>query len=212
MDQGYTVSPVMVETAQEDQVIDFAVEGMPLGYDSFSADQGGQEYFVDPHGQVHHQYENVDFDQLDEYQDRSSYTESDYVQTIEELFGGPNEFATAAAWARENLSEDYIDAFNDAINTGDPSVATPAFEELLNLYQGEDLDERNLKAEPFDPELQSEIFHRLGGQETYNQLTAWASDNLDDNQINHYNAAMESGDEKLIRKAVGWLVQQVPEY
>ena len=208
MDQGYTISPTTVETAQGEVVADFEIQGHPGGYDSHRPGYEGQEYFVDNEGQVRHQYENVDFDQLDEYKYQEPDLPGEYIQNIVEMFGGPNEYAMATAWARQNLSQDFIYEFNDALESCDVDQMQPMFEELLSLYHGEDNDEAFQDVQPFDPELQRDIFQAFGGADAYNEFTDWASENLSDEAIENYNLAMESGDQRLIIKAVNWLVEQ----
>ena len=208
MEHGVTISPVMVETFEGDQIADFSIEAHPGGSDSHRPGYEGQEYFVDNQGQVHHQYENIDFDALDENQEQEPNLPAEYVQNIVEMFGGPNEYATATAWARQNLSQDFIHEFNDALDSGDVDQMQPAFEELLSLYHGEDNEEAFEDVQPFDPELQHDIFQAFGGADAYNEFTDWAYENLSDEAIDNYNLAMESGDQRLIIRAVNWLVEQ----
>ena len=208
MERGVTVEPVMVEGVDGEVIADFEVQAHPGGSDSSRPGYQGQEFYQDSHGNVHHQYGNVDFDALDENAEPQSDLPSDYISNVQELFGGREGYLRATDWARQNLSADFINDFNTALNSGEEELMTPALEQFLNLYQGGDQDEAVEDVEPFPSELQSEIFQAVGGEQVYNNLTQWASDNLDDQAVTNYNLAMESGDEHLIRTAVRWLVNQ----
>lgn len=208
MERGVTVEPVMVETAEGEQIADFSINGHPGGSDSSRPGYQSQEFFQDSHGNVHHQYENLDFNSLDEYAEPQSDLPADYINNIQDMFGGPLGYSRATEWARQNLSTDFINDFNDALNSGQDELMTPAFEQLLSLYHGTDDEEAVQDVEPFNPELQSEIYQAVGGEQIYNKLVGWASDHLPEEAVDNYNAAMESGDERLIRTAVQWLVNQ----
>jgi hypothetical protein len=51
-------------------------------------------------------------------------------------------------------------------------------------------------------QMTSEMYDVAGGGEQYAQMVQWAADNLPDNEVNAYNATMESGDPNMIRLAV----------
>lgn len=208
MQNGVTVSPIMVETAEGDQIADFSVDGHPGGYDSGRPGYEGSEYVIDNRGTVHHQYENVDFESLDEYQEPQQDLPADYLTDIQSLFGGSEGYLRATQWAKQHLNQDFIDEFNEAMNSGDPDLMTPHIEQLLSMYQGTDSEEDVIDEVPFDPDLQAEIYQAIGGEGVYDKLTSWATENLSEEAVDNYNAAMDSGDERLIRTAVQWLVGQ----
>jgi hypothetical protein len=51
-------------------------------------------------------------------------------------------------------------------------------------------------------QMTTEMYDVAGGGEQYAEMVQWAADNLPDNEVNAYNATMESGDPNLIRLAV----------
>lgn len=46
------------------------------------------------------------------------------------------------------------------------------------------------------------IMNEVGGPDGYNELTAWAADNLEDNEINYFNNVMDTNDFNAIQMAV----------
>lgn len=48
----------------------------------------------------------------------------------------------------------------------------------------------------------TQVFSSVGGEDTYNNMTAWASDNLDKSEIDAYNRAVNSGDMNTAMMAV----------
>jgi hypothetical protein len=51
-------------------------------------------------------------------------------------------------------------------------------------------------------QMTAQMYEVAGGGEQYAQMVQWAADNLPDNEVNAYNATMESGDPNMIRLAV----------
>jgi len=51
-------------------------------------------------------------------------------------------------------------------------------------------------------QMTAQMYEVDGGGEQYAQMVQWAADNLPDNEVNAYNATMESGDPNMIRLAV----------
>ncbi len=51
-------------------------------------------------------------------------------------------------------------------------------------------------------QTQSEMFSLVGGQEQYQELVGWAADALPDNEIDAFNATMETQDPNMIRLAI----------
>lgn len=49
---------------------------------------------------------------------------------------------------------------------------------------------------------QQEVFNSVGGADTYRQMTEWAASNLSQDEVQAYNAAVESGDKAQVMFAV----------
>ena len=54
----------------------------------------------------------------------------------------------------------------------------------------------------YSQQQSSQMMAAVGGEETYNQMTEWASKNLSEAEINAYNSIMDSGDPSQIDIAV----------
>jgi hypothetical protein len=118
MSSGYTVTPV--EDA-EGNIVDFNVHEGPNGYQSSSRD-----YVELDDGSTHHVFENVSIDE--------DYLE-DYYTT---LANSDERIPSALEWAADNMSPDFINTFNSAIDNDDVDTINEYLEYLLNQYPSDE--------------------------------------------------------------------------
>jgi len=56
--------------------------------------------------------------------------------------------------------------------------------------------------------MRGEVLEGVGGEEAYNEMIEWAADNLDEGQIDAFNATLETGDVNQIKMAITALQSQ----
>ena len=57
-------------------------------------------------------------------------------------------------------------------------------------------------------EYQTELYSFAGGEENYNEMAEWATENLSDDEVDAYNDAIVSGNSAQARLAIDGLVQR----
>ena len=132
-DKAYTVSPVITINDQGQEVIsDLSVS---TGH---SADVGrdGQvrgvefDYYEDNKGQIRHRFSEVELES--ERQSPSDFDESEYIGAL--LEANPT-IADAQQWAEHNLPQEWVDDYNNKIESGDLDDLHKAVEWLLEQYE-----------------------------------------------------------------------------
>jgi hypothetical protein len=117
----------------------------------------------------------------------------------------------AAAKAVENAGLDMV-ALQAEYNTNgsltDESLATLAKSGISK----EMVDQFIAGAEAQNAAIQAELLEPVGGNmETYDEMIAWAGDNLDDSQIDDFNTVLETGNTAAIKLAVKSLSEKYAE-
>ena len=57
-------------------------------------------------------------------------------------------------------------------------------------------------------QIESSVYDSVGGQENYQAMTEWASDNLNEYEVDAFNHMIESGDNNLVNFAVQGLASR----
>lgn len=211
MQHGVTITPTTVETTEGDVVTDFEIVGHPAGYDSQDPNFGAQEYFVDRWGQSHHELENVDFEEFDEDPEMEMDHAGYFLENVVELAGGVESYQRTIAWAQHNLSAEQQDQYNQAMNSADPEIIEAAVLELMHAQQESQQPEQRVSELPEDPmteEHQQGIYNAVGGEHAYRHMTAWAREEMSEDQIDRFNHLMSVGSAAEVVIGVQWLQQQ----
>lgn len=125
------------------------------------------------------------------------YTAEQAVEVYgDEIVNAVNEAGLNMAelmWKADNggdISEHY-DALSQAIG-----VPRQVVENYVSKAQSADVSEGMSAAD------EAQIINDIGGQETFNQLSGWARENLDASELADYNAVVDSGNKDAIRWAL----------
>ena len=145
-DKGYTVSPVITVNERGEEVIsDLSVSSghaAAVGRDGQVRD-AELDYYEDEYGQMRHRFAGVELES--EQQDSSSFDESAYIEAIYEA--NP-ELSTAQQWAENNLPEELLDYYNEAVESSDLADLHKAVEWLMQQYENRSQQEQA----PTEPE------------------------------------------------------------
>ena len=116
--------------------------------------------------------------------------------------GQPDELILGRYRTQDDLIEAYknLQRENERMRQGQPPDVELESERDRPDQQLEQEPEEQEDEEPsISPEegarLRSEIFNQAGGEEKYNALMNWATNNVDENRAAAYNQALEQGDE-----------------
>ena len=88
-------------------------------------------------GDEEQEYEGDDeTDETDNSEETSGLSDED-VDALQEMVGGPEEYANILNWAGQNLSEAEIDMYDDVMDSGDPAACFFAIQALASRYGDE---------------------------------------------------------------------------
>ena len=218
MNQGVTVSPVIAEDSEGNQVLqDFTFDSQQ-GYNSDNYRYGGNQndIYEDSEGQLHHVMEDVELDEEEDFQ-------SNYYEDVQGLVGGNDNYTAMLSWAESALGQDFCSDYDQAVGSADPARIEEA---ILNLWEifseaaglTEESYETEEEYEVYNPdqdddnsfaeqEFVNEIFDSCGGEEGYQELMDWQAENVAPETVANFNELIESGNPHTIRKAVSLLQQ-----
>ena len=114
------------------------------------------------------------------------YEESDEENVREELEDAGVDYSALSEefWGNGDLSDESYDLLEQAgIHR---SIVNSYIDAQLNMAETQ----------------RGEVMNEVGGAEGYEQLTEWASDNLEDGEIDYFNSIMDSNDFQAIQMAV----------
>ena len=83
--------------------------------------------------------ESGEYEETEEYDnsEETSGLSDDDVDALQEMVGGPEEYANILNWAGQNLSEAEIDMYDDVMDSGDPAACFFAIQALASRYGDE---------------------------------------------------------------------------
>ena len=83
--------------------------------------------------------ESGEYEETEEYDnsEETSGLSDDDVDALQEMAGGPGEYANILNWAGQNLSEAEIDMYDDVMDSGDPAACFFAIQALASRYGDE---------------------------------------------------------------------------
>jgi hypothetical protein len=159
MSSGYTITPVAND---EGNIVDFNINEGPDGYRSSDRD------YVELNDGIHHVFENVSIeeDPLEDY--------------YETLAASDSRIPGAIAWAADNMSPEFINTFNSALDNDDVDTINEYLEFLLNQYPGDEYnnsDEEYVEDEDLTDDESEEltsVIEELVGNEPQGEEVALA--------------------------------------
>ena len=156
-----TVSPVVTVNDQGQEVIsDLSVS---TGHSGVGRD--GQvenwrfDYQEDSEGRIHHVFENVEL----ERDDGIHFDESEYIEAL--LESNPT-IAVAQQWALDNLPEEWVNEYNQQIETGDLDELNKAVEWLLQQYSQRSTTESDVPNQQMEEDYEDPEMDELSEEET----------------------------------------------
>ena len=112
------------------------------------------------------------------------------AREVVENAGMDFEAMSSEFWENQTLSDDTYDKLN---NAGIPSHIVDAF-----------IDGQMAVAD----KARNDAFATVGGEQNYNEMVEWAVNNLNEQEVRAYNAAVESGDPNATKLAISGLNAQ----
>ena len=94
-----------------------------------------QDYYLDNYGNQHHRYENVVHDEESLADPIRDDYETWRTETYMELYGGQERYSQMIAYAEQNWDELDIEAFNNIMDSDDPSKIEEALAHLNQMYE-----------------------------------------------------------------------------
>jgi len=136
----------------------------------------------------------------------------------------PQEFYEGSEEAQEYQEGDEVTASNVDSFLENYGLDYQKFEQEFNETGGlsdaayQALDEAGIPSELVDnylegqlamaEQIESSVYDSVGGQENYQAMTEWASDNLNEYEVDAFNHMIESGDNNLVNFAVQGLASR----
>lgn len=141
-------------------------------------------------------------------QKMGSGTDEETVETEEaQEEPSPNAEATEVAEALDNVGIDFDVLQSEYNELG--GLSEDAYGALEEAGFSKQLVDTWIKGqEASNAEYQAAVFDTVGGQESYNQMIAWAADSLSPQEIAAYDRAVDSGDIDMVKLAVSGLTQK----
>ena len=172
-ERAYTVEPVIsTDEAGEETIQDFAVIGDHS--ETIAAFNRGElnDWTPDSEGRYHYNYQDVE--EESEY-DPSSFNESEYIEAIYE--SNP-QLEDAISWGIDNLSQDQLAAYNQAVENGNLDELHDAVSWLLRQYEENGDYEETIIDEEEDEEPKGESLLTDDASERIDELSDDDADEL----------------------------------
>ena len=169
------------------------------------------QYVTDANGRVHHEWSDLDparYQQYEEdYVDPDEYgTQFDQMEIsdndqeyLQDIVGGSEVYSEIVAWAAESLDSDDIEAYDQIMMSGDIAEMEEAVRWLYEHYSNAD----ELYGDSTDDSFIDQVYEVVP---YYDQVTAWAFDNLSEDAIAEFNNVIEYGDTQLQAQYIDQLV------
>lgn len=208
MPESMTVSPVPNENQDGSVSYHFDVEHHDNKMREIEHFNSNDLLFTDEFGEQHHRLEGLNFEdaiyeeegyepELTEYDFDGGITAED-GQYLRNITGGDENYADMIEWCADNLPEHIIDGYNNLFIEGNVDELAEVVTALYTNYlQNQD------KVAP------ANYFEKIANSPKYRDLISTAQQVLSPNEIEKYNAIMNSGDEQYIIKAVQWLTNRL---
>ena len=123
-------------------------------------------------------------------------TEND-AQYLQEIVGGAETYQELISWAANALSEEQIQEYDDIMNSGDVGAMEEAVRWLYEQFSN---------ADPEDTSGDDFVDQVYDAIPNYDEVTAWAAENLSEEAIEEFNNVIQYGDTQLQAQFIDELV------
>ena len=167
------------------------------------------QYVTDANGRIHHEFSDLDPSRYQQYEedyvdpdeygqqfDQMELTEND-AQYLQEIVGGAETYQELISWAANALSEEQIQEYDDIMNSGDVGAMEEAVRWLYEQFSN---------ADPEDTSGDDFVDQVYEAMPNYDEVTAWAAENLSEEAIAEFNNVIEYGAEALQAQFINELV------
>ena len=167
------------------------------------------QYVTDANGRIHHEFSDLDPSRYQQYEedyvdpdeygqqfDQMELTEND-AQYLQEIVGGAETYQELISWAANALSEEQIQEYDDIMNSGDVGAMEEAVRWLYEQFSN---------ADPEDTSGDDFVDQVYEAMPNYDEVTAWAAENLSEEAIAEFNNVIEYGEEALQAQFINELV------
>lgn len=227
MDSGMTCTPVPTEYADGSVTYHFDIESDATREAINTEFNSNDMLFEDEEGQVHHRLEHLNLE-------NAQYEEEDYVeemssddfymdtaltdedaQYIRDVAGGDDAYFEMMEWMSDNIPEQMINSYNRLLSEGNVVELEEVLNKMTTYYnektQGVTAPEVNKRQPKQQPQEDLVSFEELAASPQYQQMIEIASQVLSTQEIEKYDAIMNSGDHTLMSRAVTWLGNRINE-
>jgi hypothetical protein len=133
------------------------------------------------------------------------------IQFVRDQCGGDAQYDAATAWAEHNLNPEWVQYYNDVVDSNDVESILEMAAELMELYHQRDVDEDDytddVEEDDAPANLTQDVYDYCGGFQPYLGMVQWAADNLPDSLIDEYDSAMNRGNPAEVK----WYVDKLAE-
>ena len=158
------------------------------------------QYVTDANGRIHHEFSDLDPSRYQQYEedyvdpdeygqqfDQMELTEND-AQYLQEIVGGAETYQELISWAANALSEEQIQEYDDIMNSGDVGAMEEAVRWLYEQFSNADPEDTS------GDDFVDQVYEAIPN---YDEVTAWAADNLSEEAIAEFNNVIQYGDTQL---------------
>jgi len=114
--------------------------------------------------------------------------EADATFLTDTIFGGLDNYRAQLQWAGENLTQEDIEEYDNAVETGDIMTCKHYMEQLSAKYA---------EAQQFETDTNNwkeYFYNNVASEEEYSQIQEWANNNLEPQEIEVMNQLVENED------------------
>lgn len=167
------------------------------------------QYVTDVNGRVHHEWSDLDPERYQRYEDdfvdpdeygqqfdQMELTEND-MEYLQEIVGGSDSYQEIISWAASSLSEELIAEYDAIMESGDVGAMEEAVRWLYEQFSNADPEDSS------GDDFVDQVYEAIPN---YDEVTAWAADNLSEEAIAEFNNVIEYGDTQLQAQFIDDLV------
>ncbi len=167
------------------------------------------QYVTDANGRIHHEFSDLDPSRYQQYEqdyvdpdeygqqfDQMELTDND-AEYLQEIVGGSESYQEIISWAASSLPEELIAEYDAIMESGDVGAMEEAVRWLYEQFSN---------ADPEDSSTDDFVDHVYQVIPNYDQVTAWATNNLSEEAIAEFNNVIEYGDRQLQAQFIDELV------
>jgi len=167
------------------------------------------QYVTDANGRVHHEWSDLDPSRYQQYEpdyvdpdenaqqyQQLPVTEEDQ-QYLQDIVGGSDSYQELISWASNALSDEQIKEYDDIMSSGDIGAMEEAVKWLYEQFSNADPEDTS------GDDFVDQVYQAIPN---YDEVTAWAADNLSEEAIAEFNNVIDYGDTQLQAQFIDELV------